>query len=185
MLLLQRGDLLHLDAGAQLDLVAGDGRPARAAGDRGVDLELLQDRADRIGHLIVGGAALLRRIAGHQQAQRRQRVRALDDPVEGQGVLPGSGFGVALAAARHRGLRHRRAVIRGDRAGARRPRLGFVVAVRRGFVVVTVGKVFGDTAFHARFVVVLIAVAVVEHPGAEHGAQRVRQFADRGASQQK
>ena len=46
MLRLQRGDLLDLDAGAEFDLVAGDGRAAGAAGDRGVDLELLQHLGD-------------------------------------------------------------------------------------------------------------------------------------------
>ena len=47
MLLLQRGDLLDLDAGAEFDLVAGDGRAAGAAGDGGVDLELVEHRRDR------------------------------------------------------------------------------------------------------------------------------------------
>ena len=40
--LLQRGDLLDLHAGAEFDLVARDGRPAGAAGDGGVDLELVR-----------------------------------------------------------------------------------------------------------------------------------------------
>src|SRR4029434_9452100 len=37
----QRGDLLDLDRGTELDLVAGDGRTAGEAGDRGIDVELL------------------------------------------------------------------------------------------------------------------------------------------------
>ena len=68
--LLQRGDLLHLDARPQLDLVAGDGGPAGAAGDGRVDLELVEYLADGAGHDVVGGAALLRRVAGDQQGHR-------------------------------------------------------------------------------------------------------------------
>src|ERR1700722_18861233 len=81
----------------------------------------------------------------------------------------------SLAALRFFGGSPATSRLRGGRGAARRPPLGFVVAVRRGVVVVTIGKVFGDNVFHVRFVVVLVAVAVVEHPGAEHGAQRVRQ----------
>ena len=40
--LAQRGDLLDLDRRAELDLVAGDRRPAAVAGDLGVDLELVE-----------------------------------------------------------------------------------------------------------------------------------------------
>ncbi len=41
---LQRSDFLDLDAGAEFDLVARYRRAPGAAGHRGVDLELLQDR---------------------------------------------------------------------------------------------------------------------------------------------
>ena len=42
--LAQRGDALDLDRRAELDLVPGDGRAAREAGDPGVDLELRRAR---------------------------------------------------------------------------------------------------------------------------------------------
>ena len=79
--LLQLGDLLDLDAGSQLDLVSRDGRSPRAAGDRRVDLELLQHFGDRLGHAVIGCTAPLRRVALLEQIQRRQRVRALHDAV--------------------------------------------------------------------------------------------------------
>ena len=40
MFLVERGDPLDLHGGAELDLVAGDRRPAGEAGDGRVDLEL-------------------------------------------------------------------------------------------------------------------------------------------------
>ena len=64
----QRGDLLDLDAGPELDLVAGDRRAAGEAGDGRVDLELVEHLGDRLDHRVVGGAALLRRVARDQQA---------------------------------------------------------------------------------------------------------------------
>ena len=48
----------------ELDLVAGDRRAAGEAGDRGVDVELLEDALQRGDHLVVGLAAGLRRGAG-------------------------------------------------------------------------------------------------------------------------
>ena len=75
----QGRDLLDLHAGAELDLVASDCRATGEARDRGVDLELLQDPLDRLDHLIVGLAAFLRRVAGGEKLQRRERVV---DPAE-------------------------------------------------------------------------------------------------------
>ena len=48
------GDLLDLDARAELDLVLGDGRAAQKTDDLGVDLELLECRRQRANHTIVG-----------------------------------------------------------------------------------------------------------------------------------
>ena len=70
-------DPLDLDRRAELDLVAGDGRAAAEAGDRRVDLEVLEHLGERGDDLVVGGAALLRRRAGGQQVGRRQQVAAL------------------------------------------------------------------------------------------------------------
>ena len=53
----QRGDPLDLDAGAELDLVAGDRRAAGEAGDLGVDLELVEHLGERLDDAVVGGAA--------------------------------------------------------------------------------------------------------------------------------
>ncbi len=107
--LLQRRDLLDLHAGSEFDLVAGDGRAAGAPRDGGIHLELVQDRLDDHHHLVVGGAAQLRRIACDEQIQRRQRVRALDDPVEFQRVLL---LGGLLASRRASGrLRDRRLLV--------------------------------------------------------------------------
>ena len=45
MFLDEGGDPLDLDAGAELDLVAGHGRAAAEPGDLGVDLELVEHHA--------------------------------------------------------------------------------------------------------------------------------------------
>jgi len=58
-----------LTAGPKLDLVAGDGRAAGEAGDDRVDLELLEDLAERGDHHVVGGAA------GTAAAARSSRSR--------------------------------------------------------------------------------------------------------------
>ena len=50
----QVGDPLDLDARAELDLVAGDGRAAVEAGDRAVDVELGEHLLQRGDHLVVG-----------------------------------------------------------------------------------------------------------------------------------
>ncbi len=64
---LERGDLLDLHARSQLDLVPGDRRSARVAGDRGIDLELFEDTGHPVDHLVVGAGAGLRRVAFEQQ----------------------------------------------------------------------------------------------------------------------
>ena len=190
---LQRGDLFHLDARPQLDLVAGDGGPAGATGDGRVDLELGEHVTNRAGHLDVGGTAFLRRIAGDQQAQGRQRVGTLDDPVQmfffprGSTVLRGGGFRNGGNVVIERGL---------ERAG-RRPRLRLIVGIERSAVVVTVGKVFTRgilacfsvavlvvASVVASVVVIPVSVVALERPGPEHGAHHIRHLADRGPSQQ-
>ena len=186
MLRLQRGDLLHLDARPELDLVAGDGGPAGAAGDGGVDLELVQHLADGVGHLAVGRAALLGRVTGDQQAQRRQRVGTLDDPVQLLGV-PFSG----PAAAPDGGFRDGRdVVLEGGRRGTgRRPGLRVVVGVESRVVVIAVGEIFarGGTRVVGKLIVVVVGVVGVialVKPGAEHGTHRIGHLADRGPGQQ-
>ena len=52
MFLRQRRDLLDLHRGAELDLVAGDRRAARVAGDGGVDLELLEHLGEPLDDLV-------------------------------------------------------------------------------------------------------------------------------------
>jgi hypothetical protein len=47
-------DAFHLDAGAQLDLVTGDGWSPVEAGDTAVDAELAEDLRQRRDHLVVG-----------------------------------------------------------------------------------------------------------------------------------
>ena len=79
---MQRSDLLDFDAGAEFHLIPGDGRPAGAPGDRGVDLELVQNRGDRIDHLVIGRTPPLGRITSYQQVQWRQRVGAVHYPVD-------------------------------------------------------------------------------------------------------
>ena len=176
MLLLQRGDLLHLDAGPQLDLVAGDGGPAGAAGDGRVDLELVEHLADGVGHLVVGGTALLRRVAGHQQVQRRQRVGTLDDPVQRAGVL----FAAARRAARgDGGFRDGGNVVLERAPGQSRP-TATPAARRRGrrcvsVVVVTVGKVLACAALRVvGELVAVVAVLVVRNHAAPAGCRTWR-----------
>ena len=93
--LAERGDLLDLDRGAELDLVAGDRRAAGVAGDLGVDVELLEHLGepgdDRVGGL---GARLVHR-AGLEHLVGGQRV----GDVAGQREL--------LDAGRQRGVRRR------------------------------------------------------------------------------
>ena len=66
----QRGDALDLDRRAELDLVAGDGRAAVKPGDRGVDLELLEDPGERRDDLVVGLCSGRARRAFAQQRSR-------------------------------------------------------------------------------------------------------------------
>ena len=75
------GDPLHLDAPAQLDLVAGDRRAAGEAGDRGVHVELFEHAGQRGDHLVVGLGPGLRRGALPRSVGRRQRVVASASPV--------------------------------------------------------------------------------------------------------
>ncbi len=145
MLLLQRGDLLDLDAGSELDLVAGDGRAPGAAGDRGVDLELLQHLRDRLDHPVVGCTAALRRVARRQQIQRRQRVGTIDDAVRAPAVRLGRLLALApRGSAREPSAPRRRAgscpsACRGS--GPRPARLRR--RCRPRVVVVAVGEVVG------------------------------------------
>ena len=62
----QVGDPLDLDARAELDLVAGDGRAAAEAGDRAVDVELGEHLLQRGDHLVVGPGVLQVRAALRQ-----------------------------------------------------------------------------------------------------------------------
>ena len=55
----ERRDALDLDAGAELDLVAGDGRAAREAGDLGVDRELVEDAGEGLHDAVVDDRARL------------------------------------------------------------------------------------------------------------------------------
>ena len=77
------GDLLDLDRGADLDLVAGDRRTAGVAGDLGVDAELLEHLGEPADHLVAGpGAGLVRRAGlaaprcrgGCRRCRRRARA---------------------------------------------------------------------------------------------------------------
>ena len=70
----QRGDLLDLDRRPELDLVAGHRRTAGEAGDRGVDVELLEDAGDRLDGDVVALRARLRRGSGPQHVERGQDV---------------------------------------------------------------------------------------------------------------
>src|SRR5690606_26973457 len=63
----QRGDLLHLGARGQLDLVAGHRWAAGESGDLGIDLELLQGVGQRIYHYLVGFGSFLGRRAGRKE----------------------------------------------------------------------------------------------------------------------
>ena len=80
----ERGDLLHLDARPELDLVPGDRRAAGEPGDGGVDVELLEHAGDALDHLVVGRGSLLRRGAQLEQRGRRQLVLLAADLVEGE-----------------------------------------------------------------------------------------------------
>ena len=121
----QRGDLLDLDAGAELDLVAGDGRASGEAGDRGVDVELLEDAGDRLDDPVVRAAARARGRSGGQQITRRERVgRVAGGLAHRQAQLLADTVAARLG---RRGGRH-------GRSGAAGPRgwfLGGRVRVRR------------------------------------------------------
>jgi hypothetical protein len=93
------GDPLDLDAGAELDLVAGDRRATAEAGDLGVDLELVEHRRQRLDDGVVGCAACLVRAAG------------LEERVVGQGVGDVAGEGELLHPL---GQRCRRRRLEGD-----------------------------------------------------------------------
>ena len=129
MFLRQRGDLLDLDRGAELDLVAGDRRAAGVAGHLRVDVELLQHLGqppdDVVGRL---GAGLVHRarlehlavgqrvgdVAGQRelldargQRRVRRRLEGLLGGTADVGGLLGVGqvevdLGVALRAPRRR-----------------------------------------------------------------------------------
>ena len=196
---MQRSDLLDLHTGAEFHLVAGDGRATGAAGDRGVDLELLQHGGDRVDHLLVGRAAPLRRITRDEQVQRGQRVGPLHHAVDRHGVL----LGVPLVRG---GLLAARLGGHGDGGDAfvqwivvqrcadrtcrARPRRRLVLGVGPRVVVVAVGEVLGplDIGLVPRVgpleVVVVVAVLGLATAGAEHRVQRLGQFPDRRAGQQ-
>ena len=182
-----------LTPGAQLDLVAGDGGAAGAAGDGGVDLELVEHLGDGVGHDGVGGAALLGRVARDEQAQRRQGVGPFDDAVQHLCLgLPGRAT-AGLAGCR---LGDGRSVVvagkpRGVGRLLRRP--GLRLAVERALVVVAVGEVFaghavvGEPVFVVPAVPVVVPVVIVvalPEPGAEHGPHGVGHLADRGPGQE-
>ena len=73
----QRGDPLDLDGGAELDLVAGDRRPAGEAGDLRVDVELLEHLGQRVRPRVVGLGARLDGRAGLAARRVRQLVGAV------------------------------------------------------------------------------------------------------------
>ncbi|MGC0399868.1 hypothetical protein RKD27_002512 [Streptomyces sp. SAI-126] len=70
----ERGDPLDLHGGSELDLVARDRRPAREAGDGGVDLELREDVRQRRDYGVVGRTARLAGPAALQEVEGGQRV---------------------------------------------------------------------------------------------------------------
>ncbi len=80
----QVGDLLDLHTGAELDLVAGDGRAAHVAGDGRVDVELLEHRHQAFDHLVVAGGLQLRRRTELEDRLGRQLVAARGHPVQAQ-----------------------------------------------------------------------------------------------------
>ncbi len=76
MFLLQRGDALHLDRRAELDLVPGHRRSPAEPGDLRVHLELLEHLGQRGDHDVVGVRPLLGRRARPQQGGGRKGVAA-------------------------------------------------------------------------------------------------------------
>jgi hypothetical protein len=72
----QPDDPLHLDARADLGLVAGHGRAAGQPGHLGVDIELLEHPGEGGDGVVVGAGAAHRRIARGEQRERRQLVVA-------------------------------------------------------------------------------------------------------------
>ena len=183
---LQRSDFLDLDTRTEFHLVAGDGRPAGATGDRGVHLELLQNRGNGVHHLVVGRTVPLGRVTGDQQIQWRQGVWAVDNPVDRLGLLPGRlGFGCPglgclgigrsrllttgfdrFGDGRYPGGRFIEWVVvirRSDRTRGARPGRWFVSTGTR-IVVVTVREVIGCNIFcvaRCRHPVVVVVIFVV------------------------
>src|SRR5690606_5297577 len=118
-------------------------------------------RGDRVGHRVVGRGTGLRRVAGHQQAQRRQRVGALHHPVQyDRGVGRFGRLGLGLAAGRL-GRRRRLGGRLVERVGVRRcARLPLRRVVGAGGVVV----IDGVTVVVITGVVIVVVVVVVLIP---------------------
>ena len=108
--LAERGDLLHLHRGAELDLVAGHRRATRVAGDLGVDVELLEHLGEP-GDDLVGGLrprlvhrAGLEHLVGRERVGDVARQRELLDARRQRRVRRGLGALLDLLVGRRLGL---------------------------------------------------------------------------------
>ena len=92
----QRGDLLDLHGGPELDLVAGDRRAAGVAGDLGVDPELVEHLGQPVDDRVGGGrpglvrAARLEHLVAGQACTRCPRTGSAARPAAGSGVCGGA-----------------------------------------------------------------------------------------------